>query len=65
MAEEKHVEYRVVGDRLGGARHLVIADDCDEGLAKTYLYTYERDGEYTNVRIQKRTVSPWEDVADE
>ena len=61
----ERTEYRVVGDRLGGDRDLTIAADCDEGLADTYVFSYSRDGEYANVRKQKRIVGPWEDVDDE
>jgi len=59
---ETRVEYRVVADRLGGERNLVIADDLDWGLAYSYLVSYSRDGEYANVRIQKSESTPWVDV---
>lgn len=65
MPSTTRTEYRVVADRLGGERDLVIADDLDRGLAEAYLHSYSRDGEYANVRIQKSESTPWEDVSDD
>jgi hypothetical protein len=67
MPEVKRMEYRVVGESADGRLSLLTEVGDRPNVADMERDAYLPSPDYSDVRIQKRTVteSPWKDVTDE